>query len=235
MIFSNDVAITIAENQVSTRSLKSEAFSFELPPESDLYDPAFQIETLEVSFRQAIQMTAKHRSFVPPKVLICAYFRNEIQRRAIKDAAIHAGAREVWLLERPMAIGIGHETEQFEAQGRRIYLLWEPSRIEVSLLDTMRIDRSLVIFAERHEHSNRTSAESTLQPYSLSALQAVQSYIVQAQREGYSTINLWSPQELPGEHWDFLAEAAPNLEVTNPSALLNGAFHVLKDLKYFFK
>ena len=43
----------------------------------------------------------------PSCACLCACWRNSSRRRAIKESAIGAGAREVYLIEEPMAAAIG--------------------------------------------------------------------------------------------------------------------------------
>ena len=62
-------------------------------------------------------------SFFPPspRVLICVpCMATEVERRAIKEAAYHAGAREVHLIDEPMAAAIGAGLPVEEAVGSMV-------------------------------------------------------------------------------------------------------------------
>jgi len=62
-------------------------------------------------------------SFVPPspRVLICVpCMATEVEKRAIKEAAYSAGAREVFLIEEPMAAAIGAGLPVEEAVGSMV-------------------------------------------------------------------------------------------------------------------
>ena len=49
-----------------------------------------------------------HRKLVQPRVVVAVPSGiNEVERRAVKDSVTHAGAREVYLIEQPMAAAIG--------------------------------------------------------------------------------------------------------------------------------
>jgi len=49
-----------------------------------------------------------HRKFVMPRVMIAVPSGiTEVERRAVQDSATHAGAREVYLIDQPMASAIG--------------------------------------------------------------------------------------------------------------------------------
>ena len=62
------------------------------------------------------------RLFTPsPRVLICVPCGStQVERRAIKESAASAGAREVYLIEEPMAAGIGAGLPVSEARGSMV-------------------------------------------------------------------------------------------------------------------
>ncbi len=65
-------------------------------------------EITEAMLRHFIQKVAHNTKFVPPRVVVAVPSGiTEVERRAVKESAIHAGAREVLLLEEPMAAAIG--------------------------------------------------------------------------------------------------------------------------------
>jgi rod shape-determining protein MreB len=65
-------------------------------------------EITEAMLRHFIQKAHGHRRFVRPRVLVAVPSGiTEVEKRAVKDSAMHAGAREVYLIEEPMAAAIG--------------------------------------------------------------------------------------------------------------------------------
>lgn len=65
-------------------------------------------EITEAMLRYFIQRVGNNMRFVPPRVVVAVPSGiTEVERRAVKESAIHAGAREVNLLEEPMAAAIG--------------------------------------------------------------------------------------------------------------------------------
>ncbi|OIO59067.1 MAG: rod shape-determining protein [Verrucomicrobia bacterium CG_4_10_14_3_um_filter_43_23] len=65
-------------------------------------------EITEAMLRYFIGKVSKNAKFVPPRVVIAVPSGiTEVERRAVKESAIHAGAREVLLLQEPMAAAIG--------------------------------------------------------------------------------------------------------------------------------
>jgi rod shape-determining protein MreB len=65
-------------------------------------------EVTEAMLRYFINKVCRNNRFVPPRVVIAVPSGiTEVERRAVKESAIHAGAREVLLLQEPMAAAIG--------------------------------------------------------------------------------------------------------------------------------
>ena len=65
-------------------------------------------EITEAMLRYFIQKVNNSMRFVPPRVVVAVPSGiTEVERRAVKESAIHAGAREVRLLQEPVAAAIG--------------------------------------------------------------------------------------------------------------------------------
>lgn len=65
-------------------------------------------DVTEAMLRYFIGKVSKNSKLVPPRVVIAVPSGiTEVERRAVKESAIHAGAREVLLLQEPMAAAIG--------------------------------------------------------------------------------------------------------------------------------
>jgi rod shape-determining protein MreB len=65
-------------------------------------------EVTEAMLRHFIQQVHNRRNMVSPRVVVAVPSGiTEVERRAVKDSAAHAGAREVYLIEEPMASAIG--------------------------------------------------------------------------------------------------------------------------------
>jgi len=65
-------------------------------------------EVTEKMLRYFIQKVNKRKSIVRPRIVICVPSGvTQVEKRAVKDSAIQAGAREVYLIEEPMAAAIG--------------------------------------------------------------------------------------------------------------------------------
>jgi rod shape-determining protein MreB len=78
-------------------------------------------EITEAMLRYFIKQSHPRRSMVKPRVIICVpYGVTEVERRAVKESAESAGAREVYLIEEPMAAAIGAGLPITEPSGSMI-------------------------------------------------------------------------------------------------------------------
>src|ERR1051325_2319560 len=65
-------------------------------------------EITESMLRYFIQRVHNQRKLIAPRVIVAVPSGiTEVEKRAVKDSATHAGAREVYLIEQPMASAIG--------------------------------------------------------------------------------------------------------------------------------
>lgn len=65
-------------------------------------------EMTERMIRYFIEKAHERKSFVRPRIIICIpHGITQVERKAVKESAISAGAREVFLVEEPMAAAIG--------------------------------------------------------------------------------------------------------------------------------
>lgn len=78
-------------------------------------------EMTEKMIRDFIERAHSRRSFISPRIVICIpYGLTQVERRAVKDSALSAGAREVYLIEEPMAAAIGAGVDIREPQGHLV-------------------------------------------------------------------------------------------------------------------
>jgi rod shape-determining protein MreB len=78
-------------------------------------------EITEEMLRQFIRKVHSRRTLVRPRIIICVpHGITEVERRAVKESAESAGAREVYLIEEPMAAAIGAGLPITEACGSMI-------------------------------------------------------------------------------------------------------------------
>ncbi len=78
-------------------------------------------EVTEAMLRYFIQKAHHRRTLVRPRMIICVPSGiTEVEKRAVRDSALAAGAREVYLIEEPMAAAIGAGLPITEPTGNMI-------------------------------------------------------------------------------------------------------------------
>ena len=78
-------------------------------------------EVTEEMLRHFIQQAHNRKALVRPRVIICVPFGiTEVEKRAVRESAESAGARQVFLVEEPMAAAIGAGLPITEACGSMI-------------------------------------------------------------------------------------------------------------------
>jgi rod shape-determining protein MreB and related proteins len=78
-------------------------------------------EITEAMLRYFIARAHNRRTLVKPRIIICVPFGiTEVEKRAVKESAESAGAREVYLIEEPMAAAIGAGLPITEPSGNMV-------------------------------------------------------------------------------------------------------------------
>ena len=78
-------------------------------------------EVTEAMLRYFIRKVHNRNTLVRPRIVICVPFGiTEVEKRAVKESAESAGAREVYLIEEPMAAAIGAGLPITEPSGNMI-------------------------------------------------------------------------------------------------------------------
>ncbi len=75
----------------------------------------------EKMIRYFIEKAHKRRSFIRPRIIVCVPFGlTQVERKAVRESALSAGAREVFLIEEPMAAAIGADLPVREPHGNLV-------------------------------------------------------------------------------------------------------------------
>ncbi|MDX8404286.1 MAG: rod shape-determining protein [Mariprofundaceae bacterium] len=75
----------------------------------------------EEMLKQFIRKVHKRAWGIAPRIVICVpYGSTPVERRAIRESALSAGARDVFLIEEPMAAAIGADLPVTEASGSMV-------------------------------------------------------------------------------------------------------------------
>ncbi|MCO5143759.1 MAG: rod shape-determining protein [Oligoflexia bacterium] len=78
-------------------------------------------EVTQVMLREFIKKATSQHSLFRPRIIICIPFGiTQVEKRAVKESAQMAGAREVFLIEEPMAAAIGAGLPIMEPSGNMI-------------------------------------------------------------------------------------------------------------------
>ena len=78
-------------------------------------------DVTEKMIRYFIQKAHNRKALVRPRIMVCVpYGLTGVERKAVKESAMSAGAREVLLIEEPMAAGLGAGLPIKEPQGSLI-------------------------------------------------------------------------------------------------------------------
>jgi rod shape-determining protein MreB len=78
-------------------------------------------EVTEAMLRYFISKAHNRRTLVRPRIVICVPSGiTEVEKRAVRDSALAAGAREVYLIEEPMAAAIGAGLPITEPSGNMV-------------------------------------------------------------------------------------------------------------------
>lgn len=78
-------------------------------------------EVTEAMLRYFIRKAHNRKTLIRPRIIICVPFGiTEVERRAVRESAESAGAREVYLIEEPMAAAIGAGLPITEPSGNMI-------------------------------------------------------------------------------------------------------------------
>jgi rod shape-determining protein MreB len=78
-------------------------------------------EITEAMIRYFIERAHNRRTMVKPRIIICVpYGITEVEKRAVRESAESAGARQVFLIEEPMAAAIGAGLPITEPSGNMI-------------------------------------------------------------------------------------------------------------------
>ena len=75
----------------------------------------------ETMLKHFIRKACGQRRISAPRVMVCIPCQaTEVEKRAVRDAAVNAGAKKVYLIEEPLAAAIGADLDITEASGNMV-------------------------------------------------------------------------------------------------------------------
>jgi len=102
-----------------------------------------------------IKKVHNRSSFISPRIIICVpYGLTQVERKAVKESALSAGSREVFLIEEPMAAAIGAGLNTQEAQGNLVIDIGGgTTEIGVISLGGLVVSKSIRVAGDRFDKS----------------------------------------------------------------------------------
>ncbi|HBD8926225.1 TPA: rod shape-determining protein [Campylobacter jejuni] len=109
----------------------------------------------EKMIRYFIEKTHRRKSFLRPRIIISVpYGLTQVERKAVRESALSAGAREVFLIEEPMAAAIGASLPIQEPKGNLVVDIGGgTTEIGVISLGGLVISKSIRIAGDRLDMS----------------------------------------------------------------------------------
>ncbi len=109
----------------------------------------------EKMIRYFIEKTHRRKSFLRPRIVISVpYGLTQVERKAVRESALSAGAREVFLIEEPMAAAIGAELPIQEPKGNLIIDIGGgTTEIGVTSLGGLVISKSIRVAGDKLDSS----------------------------------------------------------------------------------
>jgi len=112
-------------------------------------------EMTERMIRYFIEKAHNRKSFVRPRIIICIpHGITQVERKAVKESALSAGAREVFLVDEPMAAAIGADIPVSAPEG---YIVVDigggTTEIGVTSLGGLVISKSIKVAGDRLDRS----------------------------------------------------------------------------------
>lgn len=109
----------------------------------------------EKMIRYFIEKTHRRKNFLRPRVVISVpYGLTQVERKAVRESALSAGAREVFLIEEPMAAAIGADLPIQEPKGNLIIDIGGgTTEIGVTSLGGLVISKSIRVAGDKLDSS----------------------------------------------------------------------------------
>lgn len=109
----------------------------------------------EKMIRYFIEKTHRRKNFLRPRIVISVpYGLTQVERKAVRESALSAGAREVFLIEEPMAAAIGADLPIQEPKGNLIIDIGGgTTEIGVTSLGGLVISKSIRVAGDKFDAS----------------------------------------------------------------------------------
>lgn len=180
----------------------------------------------------------KRIALIPPRVLFSGFFPSSSIREFIKKAVIESGSREVFLLDRSMAIAIGHSTHT-ELPDRRSYLMIDQDLLHVFAVDGINtvIDYTCELEMDYlSESSSKTLSRLGVGNVSPATITRIHKIFLDLKDRGFlqSGLFIWGNPDLDCAQ-QIISELNVDWTTINSECAIDGTLTVLNNLKSFLK
>lgn len=204
----------------------------------------FNLDTFRASLKALQIKLSRKYALIPPKILAtCSGI--DSNKVNLKEALIQNGAREVLLLERPMAVSLGNDADiikekESAASKRRLYLLIDNGCIELAAMEGLKVTNQSYWSAELNVNKSlqmTSPGEVRALPFSQECLKGVSVTLETLIENGLSRdgFYLWHPEILSTPMSAFITNLPAVPATVSASCLLQGARIVMRDLKWFIQ
>jgi len=120
------VAISSSNRKIIAIGTEAKAMLGKNPDEVRVIKPMkdgviADFQVTELMLRNLILRAQKKRFLIKPRVIVCVPSGiTEVEKRAVRDSALHAGSREVYLVSEPVAAAIGSDLPISKPQGNLV-------------------------------------------------------------------------------------------------------------------
>ncbi|GEM_PF-6408314 len=196
-------------------------------------------EPFENALKELFASLVPKLKLIAPRVIFTGFMESDGEREFVKNRIVEAGARDLILLERAMAVCLGNEGQLAENE-KRIYLLWDDGILECAALEGVHTISLVRIETERICSLN-SSFDFTAIDESASVTDDRISFLathLESLREyGFLVENpfIWSPRPLPHKLLNQIDSLFTELRPVAADAPLKGVVAVQKELKTILK
>ena len=235
MLKSREIAISLQNGELQGVACHdNHSVSVKLPKVSYSRGIPLLEEPLEDALKELLSELRQGINVLPPKVLFTGYIPSEATRHFIRNSFVNTGGGDLYFMERPMAVSMGHEPDIKEDQ-KRVYLLWENGVLECAALKghhiykTLRIETETVYTVEGY---NELQEVQYIEGITEQAFSALDSYLIKLFKEGYPTETpyFWSSAVPASEVMDALLSRVSKFELVDIGSPLQGCLKLLKEI-----
>jgi hypothetical protein len=237
---SKDIGISLQGGELcGTVCVTGESKNIRLEDLSFSRGKALVKEPLEKALKELFASLVPKLKFIAPRVIFTGFLDSEGEREFVKNRIIEAGARDLILLERAMAVCLGNEGPLAENE-KRVYLLWDDGVLECAALEGVQTISLVRIETERICSLNSSFDFTAIDEsacFTDNRISFLASHLESLRKYGFAVENpfIWSPQALPKSLLNQIDPLFSELRPVASDAPLKGIVTVQQELKTLLK